>query len=72
VVPLELPVGATVCPDERMTSAFVAAEAGSGAMNGAAIAPIMTMGRKIRTKRFIVIHLSLGSLRLTESYAKDR
>jgi len=37
-----------------------------GATNGAAIAPIIKTGARIRKKRFIVIHLSLGSRRLTE------
>ena len=39
---------------------------------GAAIAPIITTGKRIRTKRFIVIHQSLGSRRLIESCSLNR
>ena len=44
----------------------VAAAATPMSTKGAARAPIIITGKRIRTKRFIVIHLSLGSRRLTE------
>jgi hypothetical protein len=53
IVPVPFPVGA--------------ADATPGATNGDAIAPIIKTGRRNRRKRFIVIHLSLGSRRLIES-----
>jgi hypothetical protein len=53
--------GVTVIVPEPLAAAAI-----PGATNGAAIAPIMATGRRIRKKRFIVIHLSLGSRRLIE------
>lgn len=50
-------------PSPEMAAATI-----PGATNGTATAPTITTGRRIRGKRFIVIHLSLISRRLTESY----
>jgi hypothetical protein len=56
-------LGATPLGDTVMVPVplLVAAAATPGATNGAARAPIINTGRRIRTKRFILIHLSMGS-----------
>jgi hypothetical protein len=50
----------------------VAAAATPMSTKGAASAPIMTMGKTVRRKRFIVIHLSLSSRWLTVSCLEIR
>jgi hypothetical protein len=63
VAPGATQFGVTVIVPEPLDAAAM-----PGATNGAAIAPIISTGRRSRKKRFIVIHLSLGRRRLTESY----